>query len=105
MFCEVVKSHVNMLAAVPKQPQLSGKFVIVDHKAAKGLYEEHTLQVNTYVGIFSEMLGLTPGEQVIGLLVRLPKEPGEPEQKDVEWDPVAYKAVLGLGHIVRWRKR
>ena len=96
---------LDMLAIVPKHPQLAGKFVIVDHKASRDLYEEMILQVNAYVGIFAEMLDLVPGEDVAGLLVRLPKEAGEPEQRVVEFDPVGFKATMALGEMVRWRKR
>lgn len=100
-----VSGTFDLLVAVPKHPQLAGRLVIGDIKTGREIYEEAILQVLIYRGVFAEMLGLDAEKDMGSLIIRLPKDPSEPEMRVVVWDAAAYRAVLGLGAFCRWRKR
>lgn len=97
-----VAGRLDFLAEVPKHPLLAGRFVISDWTAGKEIYKEKILQVNTYRGMFADMFDLDPETQVGSLILRLPKEPGEPEMKILDWDKGAYKAVLWAKPLAEW---
>lgn len=98
-----VAGRMDFLAEVPKHPLLEGRFVIFDWLTSdKDIYKEKILQVNTYRGMFADMFDLDPETQVGGLILRLPKGPGEPEMKPLDWDKGAYKAVLWAKPLAEW---
>ena len=81
--------------------KVEGSLTVIDYKVAKGVYDEHHLQVRAYQHAAAREGIQTTG----GLILRLPKTAEDPEFEAVPAEPIPHLYFRAACLLWRWQRR